>query len=145
VYFVQLDVLEPPKTKSLWDCIVAFGLFSPAVIWSEDAKIALRNLTNITKNGGLIIASTREKFSPKFEQFIDEIDSGFSIQICTDYSSDIAFDKHAFAKGWKQRCKFTGHHYPGYEGHNTMIDAYLAYMKDQDSEKRTNFYITKQC
>lgn len=138
--FIQIDVLQDTGLELNVDCIVAFGLFSPQVVWANSAETALSNLIKMTNQGGLIVASTREKYGHEFEQMIKSVDSKVNYDKITDYDQATAYDKHAFAKGWKNL--FFGHHYPGYEGYDNFTDAYRAYVDDQ--VKRTNFYILKE-
>jgi hypothetical protein len=137
--FILLDVLQQESLISNIDCIVAFGIFSPHVLWADSAEIALSNLLRMTKPGGLIVASTREEYRYEFGEIIKSVDSTLHYDESTDYDSETAYDKHAFCKGWKG--PFAGHDYPGYEKFDNLIDAYLAYLSVQ--VKRTNFYLIK--
>ena len=138
--FLQIDVLQEKKLDFTVDCTIAFGLFSPQVIWAKSAETALSNLIKMTSEKGLIVASTREQYAHEFEQFIKSVNFRLNYEKSTGYDQNTAYDKHAFAKGWKSN--FMGHHYPGYEDFDNMIDAYLAYLNDQT--KRTNFYIQRE-
>ena len=137
--FILLDVLQHESLVSNIDCVIAFGIFSPRVLWSDSAKIALSNIIQMTKRGGLIVASTREENRQEFVEIVNSVDSMLEYTESTDYDSETAYDKHAFCKGWKGY--FAGHRYPGYENYDNLIDAYLAYQKNQ--VKRTNFYFIK--
>lgn len=137
--FILLDVLQQESLISNIDCVIAFGIFSPRVLWSDSAKIALSNIIQMTKRGGLIVASTREEDGQEFGEIVNSVDPMLEYDESTDYDSETAYDKHAFCKGWKG-C-FAGHHYPGYENYDNLIDAYLAYQKNQ--VRRTNFYFIK--
>ena len=136
--FLQIDVLQEKELDLNVDCTIAFGLFSPQVIWAKSAETALSNLIKMTSEKGLIVASTREQYALEFERFIESVNFMLNYEKSTGYDQDTV-DKHAFAKGWKGY--FMGHHYPGYEDYDTMIDAYIAYLNDRP--KRTNFYIKK--
>ncbi len=138
--FLQIDVLQDPESDFNVDCIIAFGLFSPQVIWANTAKIALCNLIKMTREGGLIVASTREQYDSEFEEVIKSVDSILSFEKSTDYDQDTAYDKHAFGKGWKE--PYLGRYYPGFEDYNNLIDAYRAYLNSR--VRRTNFYIQKR-
>ena len=137
--YLQIDVLQEKELDLDVDCTIAFGLFSPQVIWAKSAETALCNLIKMTSEKGLIVASTREQYAHEFEQFIESVNFRLNYEKSTGYDQDTV-DKHAFAKGWKGY--FMGHHYPGYEDYDTMIDAYIAYLNDRP--KRTNFYIKKE-
>ena len=137
--FLQIDVLQEKELDLNVDCTIAFGLFSPQVIWAKSAETALSNLIKMTSEKGLIVASTREQYALEFERFIESVNFRLNYEKSTGYDQDTV-DKHAFAKGWKGN--FMGHHYPGYEDYDSMIDAYLAYLNDQS--KRTNFYIQRE-
>ena len=137
--FILLDVLQHESLVSNIDCVIAFGIFSPRVLWSDSAKIALSNIIQMTKRGGLIVASTGEENRQEFVEIVNSVDSMLEYTESTDYDSETAYDKHAFCKGWKGY--FAGHRYPGYENYDNLIDAYLAYQKNQ--VKRTNFYFIK--
>ena len=76
----------------------------------------------------------------EFEQFIKSVNFRLNYEKSTGYDQNTASDKHAFSKGWKRQ--FMGHHYPGYEDYDTMIEAYIAYLNDRP--KRTNFYIQRE-
>jgi len=136
VDFIRLDVLRDLETKSSWDCVVAFGLFSPRALssphetWTESAMIAISNLIEITKKDGLIVASTREEDGHLFERILHSIDAQLPFKKNTDFSRETVYDKHQFRKLglWK--------------GGN-LNEEYRAYLRKQI--KRTNFYITKMC
>lgn len=137
--FLQIDVLQDKELDFNVDCTIAFGLFSPQVIWTKSAETALSNLIKMTSEKGLIVASTREQYAHEFEQFIKSVNFRLNYEISTGFDQ-CTVDKHAFARGWKGY--FMGHHYPGYEDYDNMMDAYHAYLNDQP--KRTNFYIKRE-
>jgi len=135
VEFVQLDVLRPSETESLWDCVVAFGLFSPRVlsssqvVWSENTKIIISNIIKITKKEGMIVASTREEDNQVFENILQSIDIKLSFKKNTDYARHTIYDKHQY-------------HRMGLSKGGNLVEEYRAYLSKEI--KRTNFYIIKQ-
>lgn len=135
--FVLIDVLEEPPSFLQADITLAFGLFSPQVIWGNNAQKAITNIAKLTCPGGLIVASTRQEYAAEFEVILELAGLTRAFEKKTGYDQSVAYDKHQFRKGWKGWS--LGHHYPGYEHFDNLDDAYLAYLNEQI--RRTNFYI----
>tara|TARA_B100001250_G_scaffold411672_1_gene440873 strand:+ start:973 stop:1629 length:657 start_codon:yes stop_codon:yes gene_type:complete len=141
VEFVQMDILQTLSEPLFWDCVVAFGLFSPVVLWGEKAEIALENIIKVTKEKGLITISTHEKNALIFEKMLEDNNHLITYEKMTRYASHVA-GRHEFIKGWKGLCPMTGYYFPGYEQYDRGIDAYKAYL-EKEGDRRTNFYLTK--
>ena len=139
VRFVQMDILQTPDEKSSWDCVVAFGLFSPSVLRREDQEIALENIIKITKDKGFIAISTHERNASNFEKLLENYHS-LAYKKMEGYASHVP-SKVDFARAWKERNPITHEHYPGFEEYERVIDAYKAYLKTAD--RRTNYNIIK--
>ena len=92
----------------------------------------------MTREGGLIVASTANNMILKFEEVIKSVDSSPPLKKYR-FDQDTAYDKHAFQKGWKE--PFFGHYYPGFEDYNNLIDAYHAYLNSR--VRRTNLHPKK--
>ena len=140
VRFEQMNILETPDEEPFWDCVVAFGLFSPSVLWENESEIALENIIKITKDKGFITISTHERNALNFEKMLANFNHLLTYEKWSGYASHV-LDKHQFFRGWK-RVGPRGEYYPGYEEYDIGLEAYKAYL-EKEGDRRTNFYITK--
>ena len=124
VSFVQMDILQTPDEESAWDCVVAFGLFSPSVLAEKDQQIALGNITKITKNEGFIAISTHERNASNFEKLLNDCQS-LIYEKMNGYASHVP-SKLDFAKVGKELIIRVLSWIEEYE---RPIDAYKAYRK----------------
>jgi hypothetical protein len=141
VKFEQMNILETPDEEPFWDCVVAFGLFSPSVLRENESEIALENIIKITKDKGFITISTHERNALNFEKMLVNFNHLLTYEKWSGYASHVP-GKHQFIRGWKQPNPATGHYYRGYEEYDRGLDAYKAYL-EKEGDRRTNFYITK--
>jgi len=141
VRFEQMNILQTPDEEPFWDCVVAFGLFSPSVLRENEPEIALENIIKITKDKGFITISTHERNALNFEKMLANFNHLLTYEKWSGYASHVP-DKHQFFRGWKRPNPITGHYYRGYEEYDRGLDAYKAYL-EKEGDRRTNFYITK--
>ena len=141
VRFEQMNILQTPDEEPFWDCVVAFGLFSPSVLRENEPEIALENIIKITKDKGFITISTHERNALNFEKMLTNFNHLLTYEKLSGYASHVP-SKHQFLRAWKRHDPITGHYYPGYEEYDRGLDAYIAYL-EKEGDRRTNFYITK--